>query len=127
MLTECFPALPIASEDPIRDLANHPVKDDPAEYGDIQYTVKICDIFRIPPQEGQHNFKEDVESKERVSLLLTELEVRVISCVDAQELSRTTGEALQVLIILTQTTVVSEIQLSGRPLLVFIEEEQTGL
>lgn len=122
MLTDCFPALPIASEDPIRGLANHSVKDDPAETGTIQYTVKICDIFRTPPQEVQRNLKEDVESKEKVSLLLTELEVRVISCVDAQELSRTTGEALQVLHL---DTVVSEIQLSGRPLLVFTEEEQT--
>lgn len=131
MLTECLPASPNASEDPVRDLANYPVKESPSEDRTGQCPVyqtlisKERDSFGSPPQREQLHLKEDVGLKEKVALLLTELEVRVISLVEAQEISRTTGEALQTLTISPQTEEVSEIQLSDRPLLVLLREEET--
>lgn len=83
------------------------------------------DSFGRPSQREQLDFKKDVGLKEKVALLLTELEVRVISSVEAQELSRTMGEALHTLTISSQTKEVSDIQLSGKPLLVFLKEEKT--
>lgn len=56
---------------------------------------------------------------------MTELEVRVVSLVEAQELSRTTGGAVQTLIITPETKEVSEVQLSDRPVLVFLREGKT--
>lgn len=66
-----------------------------------------------------------MELKEEVALLLTELEVRVLSPFEAQELSRATGDALQTLTISSQTNEVPEVQLSRRPLLVLLREEKT--
>lgn len=63
--------------------------------------------------------------KQEVALLLTELEVRVVSPVEARELSRTIGEDLRILTISPQTGEVSEAQLSDRPLLVLLREEET--
>lgn len=129
VLTECLPASPTASDDPVKDFANGPVEQSPSEDGTGQYTVfqtqisKERDSFGSTPHPEQLHFKEDVRLKEKVALLLTELEVRVISPVEAQELSRTSGEALQTLTISPQTKEVSEIQLNDRPLLVLLREE----
>lgn len=125
MLTECLTASPTASDDPLKEFANGPVGQSPSQEGTGQLISKERDSFGSIPHPEQLNFKEDVKSKEKVALLLTELEVRVISPVEAQELSRTSGDALQTLTISPQTKEVSEIQLTFRPLLVFLKEEES--
>lgn len=127
MLTECFPP----SSSATGDLTHHTVGEITSKDGTVPYTVyqtqisKEMDSFGRPSQREQLDFKKDVGLKEKVALLLTELEVRVISSVEAQELSRTMGEALHTLTISSQTKEVSDIQLSGKPLLVFLKEEKT--
>lgn len=131
VLTECLPASPTASEDPVRDVAYDPVEESPSRDWTGHYTVyqsqisKERDSFGSPPQQQQHCFKEDMELKQEIVLLLTELEVRVVSPLESQELSRITGEALQILTITPQTKEVSDVQLSDRPLLVLLREEKT--
>ncbi|XP_035852961.1 SRC kinase signaling inhibitor 1 isoform X2 [Sander lucioperca] len=131
VLTECLPASPTASEDPVRDSANDPVEESPSRDWTDHHTVyqtkfsKERDSFGSPPQREQHCFKDDMELKHEVALLLTELEVRVVSPVEAKELCRTIGEALQILIISPQTNEVPEVQLTGQPLLVLLREEKT--
>ncbi|XP_044036116.1 SRC kinase signaling inhibitor 1 isoform X3 [Siniperca chuatsi] len=131
VLTECLPALPAASEDPVSDLTNDPVEESPSQDWTGHYTVnqtqisKERDSFGSPPQREQRCFKDDMELKQEVALLVTELEVRVVSSLEVQELSRTTVEALQTLTISPQTEEVSEVQLSERPLLVLLREEKT--
>lgn len=77
--------------------------------------------FRSSPQPE----REQCCFKEEVALLLTELEVRVMSPLEAQEISRITGEALHTLTVSPQTKEVSEAQLRDRPLLVLFMEEET--
>ncbi|XP_049416923.1 SRC kinase signaling inhibitor 1-like isoform X1 [Epinephelus fuscoguttatus] len=133
VLTECLPASPTASEDPVRDSVNYPRKESPSQDWTGHHTVyqtqtlKERDLFESPIQQEQEqrSFKEDMESKPEVALLLTELEVRVVSPIEVQELSRTIGEALQTLTISPQTNEVPEVQLSGRPLLVLLRELNT--
>ncbi|XP_078126591.1 SRC kinase signaling inhibitor 1 isoform X3 [Sander vitreus] len=131
VLTECLPASPTASEDPVRDSANDPVEESPSQDWTGHHTIyqtkfsKERDSFGSPPQREQHCFKDDMELKHKVALLLTELEVRVVSSVEAQELCRTIGEAMQILIISPQTNEVPEVQLTSRPLLVLLREEKT--
>lgn len=132
VLTECLPASPTALEDPVRDLANDPAEESPSRDLTGHYTVyqtqisKERDSSGSPPQRerDQRCFKEDIKLKQEIALLVTELEVRVVSPAEAQELSRTIGEALQTLTISKQTKEVSEVQLSGRPLLVLLREEK---
>lgn len=128
MLTECLPA---SSEDPVRDLSGDPVKQSPSLGSGGQNTVHQPPFseerisFGGLPQTEQIHFIENDGLKERVALLLTEFEVRVIPRVEAQELSRTTGGALQTLTVSPRAARFSEIQLSRRPLVVHLEEEQT--
>lgn len=128
MLTECLPA---SSEDPVRDLSGDPVKQCPSLDSGGQNTVhqpqfsKERISFEGLPQTEEIHFKENDGLKEHVALLLTEFEVRVIPHVEAWELSRTTGGALQTLTVSPQAARFSEIQLSCRPLVVHLEEEQT--
>lgn len=128
VLTECLPA---SSEDPVRDLSGDPVKQSPSLDSGGQNTVHQPQFsnerisFEGLPQTEQIHFKENDGLKERVALLLTEFEVRVIPRFEAQELSRTTGGALQTLTVSPQAARFSEIQLSCRPLVVHLEEEQT--
>lgn len=130
MLTECLPASPTASEDPVRDTANEPVDESPSRDWTAHRTAdqtrfsKERDSSGSPPQR-EHCFKEEVELKLEVALLLTELEVRVVSPVEAQELSRTLGQALPTMIISPHTNEVPEVQLRGRPLLVLLREGKT--
>lgn len=73
----------------------------------------------------QESFEEDREQREDLVLLMTDLEVRVVSPVEAQELGRTKGEALQTLTIPPQTDGTPEIHLTSRPLLVLFREKVT--
>ncbi|XP_038559883.1 SRC kinase signaling inhibitor 1 isoform X2 [Micropterus salmoides] len=133
VLKECLPASPTASEDPPRDLANYPLEEIPSRDWTGHYTVyqthisKERDSYGSPPHREQEQccFKEDMELKQEAGLLVTELEVRVVSPLEVQELSRIAGESLQTLTISPQTKEVSEIQLSDRPLLVLLREEKT--
>lgn len=128
MLTECLPA---SSEDPVRDSSGDPVKQSPSLDSRGQNTVhqpqfsKERISFEGLPRTEEIHCKENDGLKERVALLLTEFEVRVIPHVEARELSRTTGGALQTLTVSPQAARFSKIQLSCRPLVVHLEEEQT--
>lgn len=122
VLTECLPVSPTASEDPVRDTANYSVEQSPSQ----DWTGG--DSYGSPPQcelRSQRCFEEDIELKQELALLLTELEVKVLSLLEAQELSRTMGGILQTLTITPHTKEVSEVQLSDRPLLVLFGEEKT--
>ncbi|XP_030262383.1 SRC kinase signaling inhibitor 1 isoform X3 [Sparus aurata] len=120
VLTEC---LPTASEDPVRDLANERPSRDWTGHCTLYQTQtsKQMESFRSSPQPE----REQCCFKEEVALLLTELEVRVMSPLEAQEISRITGEALHTLTVSPQTKEVSEAQLRDRPLLVLFMEEET--
>ncbi|KAM7386998.1 hypothetical protein PAMA_009567 [Pampus argenteus] len=108
VLTECLPVSPTALEDPVRDTANYSVEESPSQ-----------------DRTGRDCFEEDIELKEELALLLTELEVRVLSALEAQELSRYMGSILQTLTISPHTKEISEVQLSDRPLLVLFRQEKT--
>ncbi|XP_054463218.1 LOW QUALITY PROTEIN: SRC kinase signaling inhibitor 1 [Anoplopoma fimbria] len=133
VLTECLPASPTASEDPVRDTGNDPVEESPSRDWTAHHTVYQAkcsnerDSSGSPPQREREQLclKEKVELKQEVALLLTEQEVRVVSPIEAEELSKTLGEALQTLIISTHTNEVPEVQLSGRPLLVLLRDGKT--
>lgn len=70
-------------------------------------------------------FKEAGGSKGKLALLLTDSQVRAVPLPEAQELCRTAGEALQTLTVSAQTERFPEIQLSRRPVVVQLQEEQT--
>nr|XP_020462972.1 SRC kinase signaling inhibitor 1-like [Monopterus albus] len=133
MLTECWSPSPTASEDPVRDLANDSVEESPSPDWTSNHTVyetnfsKKRDSFESSPQRERelHCLKQDVELKQELALLLTELEVKVLSPLEAQELSKTAGDVLQTLTILQQTKEVSKVQLNDRPLLVIFEKDKT--
>ncbi|KAM8723050.1 SRC kinase signaling inhibitor 1 isoform 12-T12 [Acanthopagrus schlegelii] len=120
VLTEC---LPTASEDPVRDLENEIPSQDCTGHCTLYQTQisKQVESFGSSPQPE----REQCCFKEEVALLLTELEVRVMSPLEAQEISRITGEALHTLTVSPQTKEVSEVQLRDRPLLVLFMEEET--
>ncbi|KAM7371893.1 hypothetical protein PAMP_009095 [Pampus punctatissimus] len=115
VLTECLPVSPTASEDPVRDTANYSVEESPSQ----DKTGR--DSF----ERSQDCFEEDIEIKEELTLLLTELELRVLSALEAQELSSYMGGILQTLTISPHTKEISEVQLSDRPLLVLFRQEKT--
>ncbi|XP_063760808.1 SRC kinase signaling inhibitor 1 [Eleginops maclovinus] len=129
MLTECSLPSHTTSEDPVRDSANDPIEDIPSRDWTVHNTVyqipfsKERDSFGSPPQRKQLCVKEEL--RQEVALLLTELEVRVVSPDEAEELSRTLGESLQTLIVSPQTNDVPAVQLRDRPLLVLINEGKT--
>lgn len=131
VLTECLPASPAASEDPVRDLANESVEESPSRDWMGHHTAyeaqmsKQRDSFGGSAQREQLRFEKDTGLQQGPALLLTETEVRVLSSLEAQELSRTSG-ALHTLTISPQTKEVSEAQLGGRPLLVLFREEKTA-
>lgn len=122
MLTECLPA---SSEDPVRDLTSDAVKLTPWLDGGGQNIVYQPQVSTLGGSLSQLGFKETLWSKGKLALLLTDLEVRAIPQLEAQELCRTAGEALQTLSVSAQTEKIPEIQLSRRPLLVQLQEEQT--
>lgn len=132
MLTERLPASPTGSEVLVRDLANDSIEDRPSQdCCHMVYQTQILegrDSFGSFSQLDQepHCFKQDMELKQEFALLLTELEVRVMSSLEAQKLSKTSGDALQTLTILQETKEVSEVQLSTRPLLVLFEKNKTA-
>ncbi|KAG7243530.1 hypothetical protein INR49_011086, partial [Caranx melampygus] len=130
VLTECLPSSPAASEDPVRDLANNSVEESPSRDWMGHHTAyeaqmsKQRDSFGGSAKREQLCFKKDMGLQQGPALLLTEMEVRVLSSLEVQELSRT-SRVLHTLTISPQTKEVSEVQLGGRPLLVLFKEEKT--
>lgn len=129
MLTECPPA---SSEDPARDLTSEAGKLRPQLDGGGQNTVHQPRVSTgrgsfdsSLSRPGQIGFKETGGSKGKLALLLTDFEVRAVPLPEAQELCRTAGEALQTLTVSAQTEKFPEIQLSRRPAVVQLQEEQT--
>lgn len=134
VLTECLPASSTGSEVLLKDLANESIEDRPSQDRTSCRIVhqthmsKHRDSFgsSSKPEQECHFFKRDMGLKQELALLLTELEVRVMSSFEAQKLSKTAGDALQTLTILQGTKKVSEVQLSTRPLLVLFEKTKTA-
>ncbi|KAM4530582.1 SRC kinase signaling inhibitor 1 isoform 5-T5 [Odontesthes bonariensis] len=130
VLTECLPASPTASEDSVRDLANNPIEETPTQDWTGRHMVDNSTISReiysggseCALQQGQCFL--DRGFKEEVALLLTELEIRLVSPSEAQELV-TMGKVLQTLTISPQTKEVSEAKLNERPVLVRFKKERT--
>ncbi|XP_075894625.1 SRC kinase signaling inhibitor 1 isoform X3 [Nelusetta ayraudi] len=129
VLTECLPA---SSEDPARDLTSEAGKLRPQLDGGGQNTVHQPRVSTgrgsfdsSLSRPGQIGFKETDGSKGKLALLLTDFEVRAVPLPEAQELCRTAGEVLQTLTVSAQTEKFPEIQLSRRPAVVQLQEEQT--
>ncbi|XP_074552110.1 SRC kinase signaling inhibitor 1 isoform X7 [Halichoeres trimaculatus] len=125
VLTECLPASPGVSEEPVRDVANDPIREAPSPNQSGHYTTsstritKERDSFLSSPQ-ARHT-EEDLRQK--VSLLLTETEIKVLSPAEVQELCRST--ALRTLTVSAQTKEASELHLGNLPLLLLLTEGQT--
>uniref|UniRef100_A0A3B4FPJ5 SRC kinase signaling inhibitor 1 n=1 Tax=Pundamilia nyererei TaxID=303518 RepID=A0A3B4FPJ5_9CICH len=130
VLTDCCPASLTNSEDPVRDLGNDLVEGTQSQDWTGHHSVgktiisrgKHSGGFESPPQREQCS---DSEFKQEVALLVTDLDMRVVSPLEAQELSETKGDVLHTLIISPQTKELSETQLSHRPLLVLFRVQKT--
>lgn len=130
VLTDCCPASLTNSEDPVRDLGNDLVEGTQSQDWTGHHSVRKTIIsrgkhsggFESPPQREQCS---DSEFKQEVALLVTDLGMRVVSPLEAQELSETKGDVLHTLIISPQTKELSETQLSHRPLLVLFRVQKT--
>ncbi|XP_061906024.1 SRC kinase signaling inhibitor 1 isoform X1 [Entelurus aequoreus] len=113
MLTDCWPASASPPEDPVRDLSPCPVKTRPS-------------VMNSPARRElrlRHSFSEEEEKRE-VTLLLTELEMRALSPLEAQELSGAMGVIFQTRTI-SAGAELSDVHLSERPLLLLFREETT--
>lgn len=122
MLTEGLPACPTAPEEPVRDLAISSAEKNPS----LVWTGSDSSGGRpVAELRSQRCFGEDVELKKDLALLLTEQEMRVLTSLEAQELSSTMEGLLQTLTVSAQTPAVSDVQLGDLPLLVFFTEEKT--
>lgn len=117
---------PTNSEDPVRDFAYDPIEESPSRDSSGHATVyktviskeRCLDRFESPPQR-----KQCCLAKQDVALLLTELEMKVVSPLEAEELLKT--EVVQTLNISPQNKDVSEVQLNKRPLLLLFREDKT--
>lgn len=130
MLTECCPASLTNSEDPVRDLGNDLSEETPSQdwpghqsvYKTIISRERHSGGFESPPH--REHCSESI-CKHDVALLVTHLDMRVVSLLEAQELSETQGNVLHTLTISSQTKELSEVQLRHRPLLVLFKEGKT--
>lgn len=143
VLTECV-SVPLSStEDSVRDLTRDQQvppkagrsqeKTSPQTVSQIQEVTKRQDPIgqaqRKPPRRElriQESFEMEGEETEKLAVVLTELEVMVVSPSEAQELRRTGAEGLQTL---TLPPLASEgnteVRLCGGPLLVLFRETVT--
>uniref|UniRef100_A0A3B4V0A2 SRC kinase signaling inhibitor 1 n=1 Tax=Seriola dumerili TaxID=41447 RepID=A0A3B4V0A2_SERDU len=86
VLTECLPASPTASEDPVRDLANDSVEESPSRDWTGRHTAYEAQMSKqrdssrgsLQPEREQHCFKQDMGLKQELALLLTEMETKMI-------------------------------------------------
>ncbi|KAM9746571.1 SRC kinase signaling inhibitor 1 isoform 2-T2 [Menidia menidia] len=129
VLTECLPASPAFSEDPVRDLANYPINETPTQDRRGHRVVDNTTNAAEGRSEGresasaQHQWFMDKDFKQ-VALLLTELEMRVVSPSEAQELM-ITDKFLQTLPISPQTEEIPEARINKRPVLVLVRGRGT--
>jgi len=123
--TERSPAPPAASEDPVGDAENDPGEESPRVCQPAPSGVRESSGSPPRRERERRRFEEEAERIQEVALLLTELEVRVVSPAEAQELRGSLGRALQTLIVYPHTNELSEVQLSGRPLLVLLRDGNT--
>lgn len=134
MLTQCLPASPTGSEHCVGDISNDSVEDCPSQDRTGHNLLLQTQLLKesilygnSSQQEQEHySFKRGGELKQALALLLTELDVRVMSSLEAQKLSKTAGDALQTLIIWQDTKEVSYSQLGVRPILVLFENIKTS-
>ncbi|XP_037112576.1 SRC kinase signaling inhibitor 1 isoform X1 [Syngnathus acus] len=77
-----------------------------------------------PPQRELES-QRSTDVKQEVTLLLTELEMRALSSLEAQELSGAMGVILQTRTVSAHGAALSEAHLSERPLLLLFREEAT--
>ncbi|XP_013878927.1 SRC kinase signaling inhibitor 1 [Austrofundulus limnaeus] len=128
VLTECLPAALAPSQSPRRDLANYLVEESPTRDVSGHHVVYKPTVLR----EGlsgecalqQEEYLLDGNFKQKMALLLTERELRVVSPHEAQQLWRT-GKVLQTLTVSSQTKPISEAELSERPVLMLFRKEST--
>ncbi|XP_041824511.1 SRC kinase signaling inhibitor 1 isoform X3 [Melanotaenia boesemani] len=131
VLTECLPTSPSTLEDPVRDLANDHIEETPTEDSTDHDKILKTSISRERHSKGSESLPQQElcvlnrDFKQEVALLLTDLEMRVVSPGEAQELM-TTGKILQTLTISPQTQKVSEAELRERPVLVLFWKEKTA-
>uniref|UniRef100_A0A3B3TJ44 SRC kinase signaling inhibitor 1 n=1 Tax=Poecilia latipinna TaxID=48699 RepID=A0A3B3TJ44_9TELE len=112
VLTECLPDSLTTAENPVRDLANYPVQNNPAPNLCNQLMVHKNVLSRGISSEGsEHVLKQDQE----ISLLLTDMEMRWVSPHEVQELKRID---LKTLTVSAQNKDISEAQLNERPVLI---------
>ncbi|CAG5898004.1 unnamed protein product [Menidia menidia] len=129
VLTECLPASPAFSEDPVRDLANYPINETPTKDRRGHHVVDNTTNAAEGHSEGrasasaQHRWFMDKDFKQ-VALLLTELEMRVVSPSEAQELM-IMDKVLQTLPISPQTEEIPESRINKRPVLVLVRGRGT--
>ncbi|XP_034045612.1 SRC kinase signaling inhibitor 1 isoform X3 [Thalassophryne amazonica] len=127
VLTESLPA---ASRNPIRDFGEEKSsRDRTGQQHKVSrsQTAKETNPFGNP-YNGElriQRVEEYVERRTELAVVLTELEVRVISPAEAKQLHRGSGDVLQTLTIPLETEKPFEVHLGDLPLLVFFREEKT--
>uniref|UniRef100_A0A8C7XB93 SRC kinase signaling inhibitor 1 n=1 Tax=Oryzias sinensis TaxID=183150 RepID=A0A8C7XB93_9TELE len=97
VLTECLPSSSTNSEDPVRDLANtHEAKNPSPHWKSLQMiqdpnASKRCYGGQTASARQQEQLFLDQDCQQKVALLLTELEIRVLS---TQEVGMETGDGM---------------------------------
>ncbi|XP_055366888.1 SRC kinase signaling inhibitor 1 isoform X5 [Betta splendens] len=127
------PASPAGAERCVGDLPHESAGDAPSRHRPGHNMLRRPPLLkggdlcgRSPRREQGRNSFQHGELKEELALLLTELDVRAMSSLEAQKLSRTAGDALQTLTICQDTEEVPYSQLSVRPILVLFENIKTA-
>lgn len=125
VLTECLPDSLTPSENPVRDLT-YIAEENPTRDVTAHRMVSKPTVLREGLSEGlqQEPCFLGAAFKQGIALLLTELEMRVLSPHEAQELW-SAGKVLQTLTISPQTKQISEAELSQRPVLMLFKKENT--
>lgn len=126
VLTECLPDSLTPSENPVRNLTTRIAEESPTRDVTAHRVVFRPTVLREGLSKGpqQERCLLDADFKQEVTLLLTELEMRVLSPHEAQELW-CTGKVLHTLTISPQTKQVSEAELGQRPVLLRFTTENT--
>ncbi|MEQ2236926.1 hypothetical protein ILYODFUR_017596, partial [Ilyodon furcidens] len=114
VLTECLSDSLTAAENPVRDLANYLIQDNPTRNSFDQHMVHKNASSRETPSE-----KSELQE---ISLLLTDMEMRWLSPHEVQELK---SISLKTLIISAQIKEVSEADLNERPVLILFRKGNT--
>ncbi|XP_076000099.1 SRC kinase signaling inhibitor 1 isoform X2 [Genypterus blacodes] len=127
VLTECSPA---PSEDPVRDVMENTANlsqdwrlHDSVFRSGVSKQQDVITGLSQKELRVQQAGQGDTEPKEDLALVLTELQVRVLSPTEVLELVGTRGDTLQTVTLPLQLHL--EVSWSERPILVLFREEQT--